>query len=83
MASLKFHEAVLGGTFIDSGTLAEMMKFARAKIWSHLEGIMAVSGVSQEAVRHQLFIMLRIRLYPECSQVNSGALVVEPASVTD
>ena len=44
MAKFKFHEAVQGGIFIDSGTLAEMMKFSKAKIWSHLDGIMAVSG---------------------------------------
>jgi len=44
-ASLRFHEAVLGGTFIDSGTLAEMTKVAHAKIWSQMDGITAVTGV--------------------------------------
>ena len=44
-ASLRFHEAVLGGTFIDSGTLAEMTKVAHAKIWSQMDGIVAVTGV--------------------------------------
>ena len=44
IASLKFHQAVLGGIFINSGTMAEMTKFVKAKIWSQMDGIMAVVG---------------------------------------
>ena len=34
----------MGGTFNGSKTLAEMTIFAKAKIWSHLDGVMAVAG---------------------------------------
>ena len=43
-ASHKFHEARLGGIFNGSRTLEEMVIFAKAKIWSHLDGIMAIAG---------------------------------------
>ena len=36
---------MLGGTFIDSGTMAELTKVAHAKIWSQMDCIVAVTGV--------------------------------------
>ena len=33
-----------GGIFNGSKTLEEMIIFAKAKIWSHLDGVMAVAG---------------------------------------
>ena len=43
-ASHKFNQARLGGTFNGSKTLAEMTIFAKPKIWSQLDGVMAVAG---------------------------------------
>ena len=43
-ASLAFHEAVVGGLFTHSGSMSEMITLARAKIWSHYDSIIAVTG---------------------------------------
>ena len=42
-ASLAYHEALAGGVFFHSGSLAMMVMFARAKIWSYLDAIMAIT----------------------------------------
>ena len=43
-AGLAFHEAILGGVFTHSGSMFSMVTFARAKIWSHFDSLMAVTG---------------------------------------
>ena len=43
-ASLAYHEAVVGGLFTHSGSMSSMLTFARAKIWSHYDSLMAVTG---------------------------------------
>ena len=43
-ASLAYHEAMVGGLFTHSGSMFSMLTFARAKIWSHYDSLMAVTG---------------------------------------
>ena len=43
-ASLAFHEAVVDGLFTHSGSMFAVVTFARAKIWSHYDSLMAVTG---------------------------------------
>ena len=43
-AGLAFHQAILGGVFTHSGSMFSMVTFARAKIWSHFDSLMAVTG---------------------------------------
>jgi len=43
-AGLAFHEAIMGGVFTHSGSMFSMVTFARAKIWSHFDSLMAVTG---------------------------------------
>jgi len=43
-ASLAYHNAVAGGLFFHAGSLAGMTIFARAKIWSYLDSVMAIAG---------------------------------------
>ena len=65
-----------GGTFIDSGTMAEMTKVAHAKIWSQMDGIVAVTGVGgwKTSAFHNVA--------DDCiqsAQVDKGTLVAECA----
>ena len=43
-ASLAYHDAIAGGVFFHSGSLASMIMSARAKIWSYLDAVMAITG---------------------------------------
>ena len=48
-ASLAYHKAVAGGLFFHAGSLAGMATFARAKIWSYLDSVMAITGAGGSA----------------------------------
>ena len=43
-AGLAYHDAVAGGLFFHAGSMAFMVTFCRAKIWSYFDAIMAVTG---------------------------------------
>jgi len=43
-AGAAYHDAVAGGVFFHAGSLAFMVTFSRAKIWSYFDAIMAVTG---------------------------------------
>ena len=43
-ASLAYHDALAGGVFFHSGSLASMIMLARATIWSYLDALMAITG---------------------------------------
>ena len=45
-ASFAYHRAQVGGVFFHSGSLALMIIFAREKIWSHLDAVMAITGAA-------------------------------------
>ena len=42
-ASLAYHNALAGGVFFHSGSLDLMIIFTRAKIWSQLDAVMAIT----------------------------------------